>query len=218
MACMKILRFVFKTLLFIIMVPALYVLVSLILSWITVNGDGLKPDADHYIYLSSNGVHLSIILPAEAVDPELRQDLDLHPSDRFYAFGWGEKDFYLNTPQWSDLTMKTAIKALFFDSKTLIHLTRYRRPRQHWVRIAVDPVQLERINAYILQSFELSDGGQKQILPDMGYGQTDDFYKARGNYTLTYTCNTWVNRGFKAAGLPACAWTPFDFGLMGKYD
>ncbi|MFM7854609.1 MAG: DUF2459 domain-containing protein [Flammeovirgaceae bacterium] len=50
------------------------------------------------------------------------------------------------------------------------------------------------------------------------YWDNDSFYEAKGTYNLFFTCNTWVNEGLKKAGLKACLWTPFDSGLLRKYD
>ena len=64
----------------------------------------------------------------------------------------------------------------------------------------------------------LNDDGTKIILKNKGYTSNDDFYKAKGNYSCFKTCNSWVNTGFKESGLTSCLWTPFDFGLLNKYQ
>ncbi|REG87882.1 uncharacterized protein DUF2459 [Winogradskyella sediminis] len=58
----------------------------------------------------------------------------------------------------------------------------------------------------------------KIILENQGYSSIDDFYKAKGSYSCFKTCNSWVNSAFKESGLKSCLWTPFDFGLMNKYE
>jgi len=56
------------------------------------------------------------------------------------------------------------------------------------------------------------------ILPDKGYTKIDDFYRAKESYSYFNTCNSWVNKGFKESGIKACYWTPFDFGLLKKFE
>lgn len=74
------------------------------------------------------------------------------------------------------------------------------------------------MNAYLQNTFETDKNGMKIILENKGYSSTDDFYKSKGGYSCFKTCNSWVNTGFKESGLKSCLWTPFDFGLLNKYE
>ncbi len=133
------------------------------------------------------------------------------------SFGWGEENFYLNTPTWNDLTFGNGFRALFLKSSTLIHLTRYEQKRNDWIEIKVSEMELKDLNSYIFDSFKTNNDGSKIMLENKGYSINDDFYKAKGNYSCFKTCNSWVNSGFKQSGLKPCLWTPFDFSLMNKY-
>ncbi|HUH28442.1 DUF2459 domain-containing protein [Gelidibacter sp.] len=84
--------------------------------------------------------------------------------------------------------------------------------------VKLSKTQLKQLHTYVRHSFKTNGNGFKIMLIDQGYTQSDDFYKAHGNYTIVNTCNTWVNTGFKESGLKACLWTPFDFGLIRKYE
>jgi len=215
---MKILKCLFQILLGIIAIPIGYLLISLILSSIPVNTDSENPDDEYTIFLSTNGVHLDIILPLELMDAALLEDLNKTATDRYLAVGWGEENFYLNTPQWSDLSLETAFKAAFMDNTSLLHITRYTSTNSHWIKVKLSKTELYRLNRYILDTFQLDSDGNKSLLLDTGYTPQDDFYKARGSYSFHHTCNSWVNAGFRESGLKAALWTPFDFGLMGKYE
>ena len=142
----------------------------------------------------------------------------LGSQDAFVAFGWGDSDFYLNTPTWSDLTFKTAVKALFLKSSTLMHVSRFKNTDHDWVKVSVNDNQLKKLNSYLEDSFQKDHKNQKQLIPNASYFSNDRFYKANGSYSVLKTCNTWVNQAFKESGLPACYWTPFDFGLLGIYE
>ncbi|WP_194851508.1 DUF2459 domain-containing protein [Nonlabens antarcticus] len=215
---MKILKFTLKLLLGIIAIPLLYVLVSLILSIIPVNTDSQRDSDNETIYLSSNGVHLDVVLPIELMEDELLEGLNRTPNDRYFSVGWGEENFYINMPEWSDLTFSTAFNAAFLDNTTLMHITRYSSTGDNWIEVKLSKTELSDLNQYIQNSFRLDDAGTKRILPDEGYGSRDDFYKAVGRYSFHNTCNSWINNGFRESGLKAALWTPFDFGLMGKYE
>lgn len=200
------------------LIPLLYLLISLILMAITVNGTQKIEDANKSIFLTTNGVHLGIAIPLESLDSLLIDGLAPEPAENFLSFGWGDENFYLNTPTWADLTFNNATRALFLKSPTLMHVTRIENHSKYWVQIEVSESQMQQLNEYLLAAFARDKQGEKIILANQGYTSKDDFYKAVGNYTLFNTCNTWVNTGFKRSGLKACLWTPFDFGLMWKYE
>ena len=215
---MKIIKRILKGVLFILAIPVLYLVISLILTVIPVNTTDIETDKTETIYLSTNGVHLHIILEKKDVSESLMKGLVHSAPDNFFSFGWGDEAFYLNTPAWSDLTFKNAFNALLPGGSSLIHITRYRHVRAHWVEIKVSQSELARVNKLILQSFRTTAGGDKMLLKGKGYTKDDDFYKAEGTYSCFKTCNSWVNTIFKKSGLESCLWTPFDFGLINRYQ
>ena len=107
---------------------------------------------------------------------------------------------------------------MILKSPSLMHVTRHRQVRQDWIAIGVNDEELQRLNAYILKSFRTDNEGRKILLENKGYSNIDDFYKANGRFSSFRTCNSWVNSAFKESGLKACYWTPFDFGLIKKYE
>jgi uncharacterized protein (TIGR02117 family) len=146
------------------------------------------------------------------------QDLKIDAHDQYFSFAWGDRNFYLNTPTWADLTFKNAFIALFLKSPTLINVTGYQVIRTNWVEIKMDKNQLAKLNNYLFNSFYLNDAHQKVLVQHQFYTANDNFYEAKGNYTCFKTCNSWVNSGFKQSDLKSCLWTPFDFGLMRMYQ
>ena len=206
-----------KYLCYVLLMPILYVGVSLLLGSITTNKTQSEVFQNKYVYLTTNGVHLDIVIPVKHLSKELRKGLIIDQSTNYLAFGWGDEKFYLNTPTWGDLTFRNAFGALFLNSSTLVHVTRYSKSRQKWVRVKLSEVQLQKLNANIQNVFKLNASKSKQMLNGKGYNSKDDFYKAKGNYSIFKTCNSWVNTTFKQSDLKACLWTPFDFGLLNKY-
>ncbi len=213
---MKFLKKALKLILGILTIPLIYLLVSLLLTLITVNKNNTNLKMEKTIYLNTNGIHLDIIIPVSAVDNNLISGLKIK-DEKYLSFGWGDKNFYLNTPKWSDLTLKNTISALFLNSSTLIHLTKYSVKNPKWTVVNLSEKQLAELNKYILKSFKLDEAGNKMILENKGYFFNDDFYKATGSYSCIKTCNSWVNSAFKMSGLKSCYWTPFDFGVINKY-
>ena len=109
---MRMLKKIFQWTLIVLTIPLLFGLASLILTYITVPGSDVSHGEKETIYISSNGVHLSIIIPGRMLDDGLRDGLTTSENDLYFMFGWGDSLFYLNTPEWSDLTVGVALKAL----------------------------------------------------------------------------------------------------------
>lgn len=215
---MRILKKIAKYLGIVLCIPLSYIIISLISSYITVNKNSESPEKKHTIYLSSNGVHLEIIIPKSEIDPSILYSLKYEDDEDFFSFGWGDKTFYVETPTWGDLTFINGFRALFVNTSTLLHVTRYTHKQDDWVAITLSSKQLKKINQYINNSFRLNNSQQKIILPGIGYYKNDDFYEATGNYTCFNTCNTWVNTGLKQSDIKACWWTPYDFRLLSLHQ
>lgn len=213
---MKYIKKLFKLILVILSFPVVYTLVALILGSITVNSNQPESEQTASIYLSTNGVHLDIIIPRKNISKDLLKDLRHTTHNQYFAFGWGDENFYLNTPTWADLTFKNAFSAAFLKSTTLMHVSRYNFKRTDWVEVKLSKSQLKILNTQILNSFKVKENS-KIILEGSGYTINDNFYKAKGSYSLFKTCNTWVNSILKESNIKASLWTPFDFLLLNKY-
>jgi len=214
---MKIIKTILKGIGFILTFPALYFIGSFITMSITVNENDDNSEKNKVVYLNTNGVHLDVVIHQKDLEPNLSNSLIYFENEKYISFGWGDENFYLNTPTWGELTFKNAVKAMFLKSSTLMHLTRFETVEEEWTQVKLTEQQLHDLNGYILSSFKLENGTEKIYLPNESYSLNDNFYKANGSYSLFKTCNSWVNIGFKKSNLKACYWTPVDFGLINKY-
>jgi uncharacterized protein (TIGR02117 family) len=194
------------------------VLCYLLVSWITSNistSPKEYPNKNTTIYALSNGVHVDIIIPVKAVDEALYNKLNIKAATQYIAFGWGDKGFYVNTPTWGDLTVKTAITAIFLKSPSAMHVTEYQYKSKHWNAVKIAQEQVQYINNYIGKSFRENDKKFVKI-PSYSYGKNDAFYEANGSYSCLQTCNTWTNDAFKESAIKTSVWTPWDWGVI-KY-
>lgn len=99
----------------------LYVVSVYLISKITVNSDVAQVEEQNAIpiYILSNGVHTDIVVPIKNEIKDWRNEIQFNQTQskdslmNFIAFGWGDKGFYLDTPEWSDLKASTACKAAF---------------------------------------------------------------------------------------------------------
>ncbi|WP_026837537.1 DUF2459 domain-containing protein [Gillisia sp. JM1] len=211
---MKIAQKIFK---YILLIPVTYIIISLILSVITIDRKANDENFSKSIYLSTNGVHFDIVIPKTDIDSLVLSGIKHSKTENYLSFGWGDENFYLNTPTWGDLTFSNAFKAMFLKSSTLMHVTRYEQERTDWIEIKVNEFELQKLNTYLFNTFELDENGMRILLENKGYSPIDDFYKSKGNFSCFNTCNSWVNKGFEESGLKSSLWTPFDFGLLNKY-
>jgi uncharacterized protein (TIGR02117 family) len=176
------------------------------------------------IYLSASLVHSDFILP-------MRNDImdwssvaqPYQPSDTpnacdYVKVGWGDKQFFVNTPNWSDLTASTALGAAFGLHESALHfqLIKMDTAPKEVVRINVSNQVYRKLVDYILQSMRVVDGRLAKI--PFAYSDNDCFYESVHNYSMLNTCNTWMNAGLKESELPACLWTILGTGIMEKYE
>lgn len=208
------LKTVKKGLVFLLLLPCFYLVLAFTGSIVSVNEFCAPEEKIGTVFLSSNGIHLDIIYPKELLPALLLKDLGVEESFKYVAFGWGDKNFYLNIPTWEDFKLKYALEAFFLDSETLMHVSKYKNSQKKWVAIEVNEAQLKNLSLQILSSFKLNDSNKKIILEGKGYHAHDDFFEAKGTYSLLKTCNTWVNSCLKKSDIKACFWTPFDFALL----
>jgi len=201
----------------------LYAFAALILSCIQVPAHP-EGNANIAVFVYSNGVHADFYVPVRQGDVDWSQTLKLasgvqdDSSFRYLSFGWGDKDFYLNTPSWDDLKWKTALNALLGlgGSALRIRYTKVIPKGAHQLTLGNN--QYTELTRYLEESFIRDSVGRIVILRDQSLdGRTDAFYAATGTYSLFNTCNTWTNTGLKKSGQRACLWTPFDKGIEFQY-
>ena len=200
-------------------VPAIYLGIAFGLALVTPrlalpSGQGIA------IYACDNGVHTDLVLPIAGGNIDWR---DLLPGpfprsfsqDTYLSFGWGSRDFYINTPTWADVRVGTAIKALLWD-ETVVHVE-YRAkpgPAETCGTWMVGTRDYLGIVDHVLSSVRGAHRipGPAPVAP--GYGPNDVFYAANGQYTAIDTCNQWTGQALRAGGAPVAPWTPFSFLVL----
>ncbi len=222
----KILRITLKTMLAFVSIVLIYLLSAFCLSRITVDKEP-NSSADVTIYILTNGVHTDIVVPTknEQMDWSTQvQFTNTKSADSTYnylAMGWGDKGFYLETPTWADLKVKTACKAAFALSTTAIHATYYNTLKESETckKMMISKDQYARLINYITDSYQKDANGKFiRIITNANYGETDAFYEANGSYSIFKTCNSWANKGLKVSGQKCCLWTAFDTPIFMKYS
>lgn len=207
-------RLIFRALLFVVIGVLVYSMGAFLLSFFSTQPQQFSCEKKITVYVASNGVHLDIIVPIERLNGTEMRQISTPVSTQFIAFGWGDKDFYVNTPTWGEMSFWVTFKALFLPTESIMHLTFYRQKLGHWKPIDLCPLQLEKLQVFLESSFVRDENGAYIELAQSGYTSMDTFFKANGKYSIFNTCNDWVNRGLKASMVKTAIWSPFDFGVL----
>lgn len=204
--------------------PVLYVMLSLLLALVPYSGEKASiSEGPVTIAIRTNGVHLEMVLPAVNSQVNWSEYLSVEATSwqriqsHNISFAYGERDFYINTPEWSDLNLISGINAVMVNTPGAMHvawLSRLPEQGNRTVHINLTYEKYEALAEYIKSSFLLSEEGHVQLIAGAGYGVNDDFYEATKAYNMIHTCNEWVNRALKVAGIRTATWSPFDQGVL----
>jgi uncharacterized protein (TIGR02117 family) len=166
------------------------------------------------VYVLYDNMHSDIIIDLERSRynwQKLLPELLKSENRGFISFGWGDRETYLNTPTWSDLKTSTALKALFLNTPSLMHVVHYKRvDRFIYIKpIKVSTAQRDEIERRILESF-----GKKIVFKKQVKGYRNIFYNSPYKYNLIDTCNTWTGNILRESNVTMSYWTPFSFNIV----
>jgi uncharacterized protein (TIGR02117 family) len=209
-----------------LLVPFLYVLAVLVGSLLTANADWRQPEEGVTLFIRTNDVHTWILVPM--VTPEM----DWRPlapashireprlAGNYLAIGFGNREFYLNTPTWADLSFKTAVAAAFGGGPSLMHVDHETDPieDEYTERLIVSRDQYRKLARYIANSFQIDERGRTLPLIGRGYGWSDVFYESRRAYNFVRTCNEWTGEALRTAGVRTGVWTPASQSVMWRLE
>lgn len=222
----KVFRILLKTLGLLVLLIVVYLLAVVLLPMIPVNKEKQKLNDQITAYILTNGVHTDIVVPvkSEAIDWStfvLFSDTKSKKEYKYIAFGWGDKGFYLDTPEWKDLKFSTAFNAAFWLGDSAMHTTFYDNMTidDDCKRVDLSVEEYQKLIVYIKQSFDLDQNNKVELIKtDAVYGDSDSFYEAKRSYSLFFTCNTWAASALKAANKEGSLWTATQQGIFRHYE
>lgn len=219
------LMFLAKSILALIIFALVYLFLVFVIPYFSVNAKEQSQSEEVTLYIKTNGVHTDIVVPIKTKYKDWSETLKFShiksqdATMQYIGLGWGDKGFYLNTPEWSDLKFSTAFVAAFGLGSSAMHATFYKEIRENekCVKINVSAQEYQKLIAYVENTFDIDENGKPILIDATTYGQNDSFYEAKGAYTLFYTCNTWANSALKAMDQKAALWTATDTGIFQHY-
>lgn len=220
MILLSVCKILLLSLLLALVVYALFTLVGMIFP---VNRNFISLTDGIDIFVGTNGMHTDFIVPVKNSLFDWTQfidktDFDVNLLDNAHiGIGWGDKAIYLDLPDWSQLTFKLGAKTLLLPTPTLLHITAYKQlpiEALNTSHLRISTSQYLQLCHYILGFFQVDEIRRISSIKDAGYTSNDNFYPAQGKYHAFFTCNTWVNKGFKRIGVRTPLWTPIDKGIF----
>jgi uncharacterized protein (TIGR02117 family) len=128
------------------------------------------------------------------------------------SVSWGEREVFLETPTWADLSPLAVLRIIGLGGDGLLHIAHYVRPAPDET---IRPLRISDADyARLVERIErgLPSRTARKTYP--GYEDYDVFYDAPGRYTPLNTCNQWTSNALAAAGIRIGWWTPFAGGVM----
>jgi uncharacterized protein (TIGR02117 family) len=175
------------------------------------------------IYVVGDDVHTNIIVPVqnEVFDWQTQLSLqnigaDTTANYRYLAFGWGERNFYMNTPTPADFRLSNALKALFLINKSVLYvqgLPTYPAPNANVRCLRINQADYLKLMEHIDRTFEQNPQGEKIRLQN-GYTPNGGFYASKGRYSILRTCNTWTAEGLRQANVNTPVWAGLSSAVM----
>ncbi len=185
-----------------------------VVGMIPVNNDFEPTEGGVEILVSSSSVHADVVLPVcnDVIDWRREFPAEYFSGDvsaaTHVAIGWGDKGFYIHTPTWSDLRASTTAKALFWPSGSCVHVSFTTRNQPDARAVTISEEQYRDLVAFLRRTMRYDEDGDKIPIPGAAYTWYDAFFEAEGYYHCLNTCNCWVGRGMRAAGIRTGWFTP----------
>lgn len=204
-------------------VPLLYLLAALILGVIPANAGWHEAKDGVRIFVRTNGVHTWIMVPKVTAEMDWRP---LVPGEHlkdprwgrgnYVAIGYGNREVYLNTPTWADLSLRNAVTAMIGTGESLVHADHDNDPQPSDIQrpIILTHEQYARLAGFMRASFRTDAQGHTIPLIGRGYGDSDMFYEGVGSYSALHTCNSWTGQALRKAGVRTGLWTPLSESIM----
>lgn len=167
------------------------------------------------IVLAKGPIHNDILLP---LTPRVQERFGflqdhgvpvLHSQARWLVVGWGGRTFYTTVGHYSDVTPGAVLKSVTGDQSVLrFDVVGTVPATSAFQKLSVSDQELETLIESILADLDTGDA----ILAGAFTG-TDVFLPAKPRFHIFRTCNVWVGRKLRQAGLRFGIWTPLPVSV-----
>ncbi len=155
---------------------------------------------DFEVYLIKQHWHTAILIHSENADKRKYRFMKFFENYNLIDFGWGDELFY----QIPDFDLYLAARAILKPTSSTLRIEGIRLPKEILfqysdivIRLTVSENQLEKILDFIENTFYKNDDDYVLL---NAIANKIFFFKAKGEYHLFNTCNTWLAKCLKQAG------------------
>jgi uncharacterized protein (TIGR02117 family) len=200
---------------------AAFYLVACLIGLSPVNSEFRQPTTGTEVFIYTDHLQSKILLPAKTISVDWRSNLasghfpQTDPDHDYVAFSWEDRDFALNTPNWSAVDGLTAAQAVLLPSEAVMHVEFRQRPEAApgYRKIVLDTQQHATLAHQISRSFRRDRARKLQAIEGASHGSHDAFFQANGTFYFLNTGNNWTGTCLKRSGIRTGMWTPFTVGL-----
>jgi len=203
----KIFKYLFYLILSLLSIIGLYFIIAYLFTLFPKNSSKQIRETN-IIHILYSDIHSDIVFNIRDINlsklPEFKEK-----KNGYLAFGWGDKEVYLNTPEISNIRLSSSLKAFFINTASLMHvsyipnISRYKDLKQ----IKLSSIQKKYLLNSIMKSFNFKGETYN------GYGREDFFYDAKAKYNFINTCNTWTGDRLRESNVSMPYWTPFVWSV-----
>jgi uncharacterized protein (TIGR02117 family) len=155
------------------------------------------------IYVIHRGMHTGIIVRTSDIPEGLWPENKTYPDARYLEVGWGDSQGYRF--HW---TVPIVVRALFFSRGSVLLLHDFNRSvEDEYTGIAKEIIEVrlswsgfDQLCRNIQETYCLNTNGLPTRLPSEY--KEEDFYEAKGHYSIVKNCNNWTARALRSAGCP----------------
>ena len=175
---------------------------------------GAQDENEVEIGLLFGPIHVDFLLPATdetraALAPMAAAGVPVaDPGVAHFIVGWGAREFYTTAGTYADITLAASARAISGDASVLrVDVVGPISPNAEYPRLRLSAAQYRALLA------EIEATATGPAILGAGFTATDGFVEAEGRFHILRTCNTWVGRVLRAAGVPMGVWTPMPYSV-----
>ena len=172
---------------------------------------GSPPDAEtqadsvpiRILYVAAHGWHSGLIVRSADVPPQAWPARRDFPEAQYLELGWGDREYYMR----EDPGIWLGLRALLWPTDSAIHAVGVRGaierefPTSEIVELRVPEQGFRRLVQFVAASHARDAAGDWTVLGPGQRPNSSRFYASERRFHLFETCNTWVARALREAGV-----------------
>ncbi|MFB2837666.1 DUF2459 domain-containing protein [Floridanema evergladense] len=187
-----------------------------------VNCNVTQAKCEFPVCIINDGMHVNIVLPVRNNLVDWQEFInvsaigkDATANYKYLTFGWGDRDFYIQTPTLAEFNLITAAKALFLPTPSTILVQGFADiPRNPELKCAkVTKTDYLQLTQFIQNTFQFNSQNQPIRIAN-GFLSSSGFYAANGSYSILKTCNNWAAEALQQAGIDTPLWAGLSSAVM----